>query len=142
MKKIIPLLWVFIAQSAQSALAAWPHQNISQAVFATSVVDRQPVEIITEADDSLGKIYFFTNVRQLSGDRITHRWIYQNKTKAEISFDIKGDRWRVWSSKNIWHTWTGKWTVEVVDQLGKVLLVKTINFGKSTAQESARNKDE
>jgi len=46
MKKIIPLLWVFIAQSA---LAAWPHQNISQAVFATSVVDRQPVEIITEA---------------------------------------------------------------------------------------------
>lgn len=139
MKKIIPLLWVFIAQSA---LAAWPHQNISQAVFATSVVDRQPVEIITEADDSLGKIYFFTNVRQLSGDRITHRWIYQDKTKAEISFDIKGDRWRVWSSKNIWHTWTGKWTVEVVDQLGKVLLVKTINFEKSTAQESARNKDE
>lgn len=139
MNKIIAFLLAFFVQSA---LAVWPHKNISQAVFAKGIVDRQPIEIITEADDSLGKIYFFSNIRNLAGDRITHRWLYKDKIKAEISFDIEGERWRVWSSKNIWHTWTGEWMVEVVDQLDNVLLVKTINFEKSTAQMSARNKDE
>ncbi|SMN15821.1 conserved protein of unknown function [uncultured Candidatus Thioglobus sp.] len=127
MKKTI-LLFLFFTNIAW---ANWPHENISQAVFSKSVDDRQPVEIITEADDSLGKIYFFTNLRNLVGDKIMHRWIYKDKVKAEISFKIKGNRWRVWSSKNIWHTWTGLWTVEVLDQNDKILLVKTINFEKS-----------
>lgn len=129
MKKIF-LLWLVLTNVA---IANWPHENISQAVFASTIADRQPVEIITEADDSLGKIYFFTNIRNLAGDTIIHRWIYQDKIKAEISFNIKGKRWRVWSSKNIWHTWIGTWTVEVVDQHGQVLLVKTIDFEKSVA---------
>lgn len=104
MKKYIA---IFVLLLTNSALADWPHKNISSAVFAKSVENRTPVEIITEADDSLGKIYFFTNIRNLTGDKITHRWIYKDKVKAEISFDIKGKRWRVWSSKNLWHTWTG-----------------------------------
>jgi hypothetical protein len=134
-KKIMVLLLVVWAQSV---MALWPHKNISQAVFSTSIVDRQPAKIITEADDSLGKIYFFTNIRHLAGDKIRHRWIYKGKVKAEISFDIKGDRWRVWSSKNIWHTWTGQWRVEVVNQNHEILLVKIINFEKNTAHEGAR----
>jgi hypothetical protein len=139
MNKIIAFLLFFLMQSA---MAVWPHKNISQAVFSKDIVDRQPIEIITEANDSLGKIYFFTNVRNLAGNKITHRWIYKDKVKAEISFNIKGNRWRVWSSKNIWHTWTGKWVVEVLDQQGQILLVKTINFEKSTAQEATRNEHE
>ena len=127
MKKIV-LLFLFLANTAW---ANWPHENISQAVFASSVVDRQPIEIITEADDSLGKIYFFTNIHNLVGDTITHRWIYKDKIKAEISFDIKGKRWRVWSSKNIWHTWTGEWRVEVVNQQNETLLTRTFEFRKS-----------
>jgi hypothetical protein len=41
---------------------------------------------LTEADNSLGKIYFFTNIRHLKGDKITHRWFYKGKVKAEIDF--------------------------------------------------------
>ncbi len=126
MKNILLLLLFF----TNITWAGWPHTNISQAVFATYVVDRQPIEIITETDNSLKKIYFFTNIRNLTGDKITHRWIYKDNIKAEVSFDIKGKRWRVWSSKNIWHTWTGIWTVEVVNSIGEVLLTKTINFEK------------
>ncbi len=40
--------------------------------------------------DALGKIYFFTDIRNLTDDKITHRWGYKNKVKAEISFNIKG----------------------------------------------------
>ncbi len=130
MKKIIVLLFLLLVKSA---LAQWPHENISQAVFAKSIEDRTPIEIVTEADDSLGKIYFFTNIRHLTGDKITHRWLYKGKIKAEISFDIKGKRWRVWSSKNLWHTWTGQWTVEVVNQQNEILLTKTFEFRKNVS---------
>ncbi|WP_428095898.1 DUF2914 domain-containing protein [Candidatus Thioglobus sp.] len=138
---MIKIILLFLVLTT-SALANWPHENISQAVFSSSIANREPVEIITEADDSLGKIYFFTNIRNRVGDTITHRWIYTptgtstDKVKAEISFKVKGARWRVWSSKNIWHTWMGTWRVEVLDQHNQVLLVKTINFKKNTTQKS------
>jgi hypothetical protein len=128
MNKNIALLLLLLTTKV---FAQWPHENISQAVFAKSVEDRAPIEIVTEVDDSLGKIYFFTNIRHLIGDKITHRWIYKNKVKAEISFSIKGDRWRVWSSKNIWHTWTGQWKVEVVNQKNEILLTKTFEYKKT-----------
>ncbi len=127
MKKIIVLLFLLLVKSA---LAQWPHENISKAVFAKSVEDRAPIEIVTEMDNSLGKIYFFTNIRHLTGDKITHRWIYKDKVKAEISFDIKGKRWRVWSSKNLWHTWIGAWQVDVLNAKGDVLLSKTFEYKK------------
>ena len=127
MKKYLLLLCILVAHSA---LAIWPHENISQAVFAKSVEERVPLEIMTEADNSLGKIYFFTNIRNLTGDKITHRWIYKDKVKAEINFNIKGKRWRVWSSKNLWHTWTGQWKVEVLNQHNQVLLTKIFEFGQ------------
>lgn len=125
MKKLLALGIIFFALNSW---AEWPHENISQAVFAKAVEDRTPVEIVTEADHSLGKIYFFTNIRHLSGDRITHRWIYKDKVKAEVSFDIKGNRWRVWSSKNLWHTWKGAWQVDVINAKGEVLLSKTFKY--------------
>ena len=125
MRKLLALGVLFISLNSWSA---WPHKNISQAVFAKSVENRTPIQIMTEADESLGKIYFFTNIRHLSGDRITHRWIYKDKVKAEVSFDIKGNRWRVWSSKNLWHTWKGTWQVDVVNAKGEVLLSKTFEY--------------
>jgi hypothetical protein len=123
------LIGIFIS----SVEAQIPHENISQAVFAKTVENREPVDIIKDASDSLGKIYFFTNMRNLTGERITHRWSYNNKIMAQISFDIKGQRWRVWSSKNLWHTWLGEWTVDVLNQHSDVLISKTFYY---------RNKDE
>ena len=106
----------------------WPHQNISSAEFATEIVDREPFNIVGELDYSLGKIYFFTNIRNLQGTSVKHRWIYNNKVMADVIFDINGPRWRVWSSKNLWHTWTGKWIVEVVTSENEVLFKKEFNY--------------
>jgi hypothetical protein len=111
-----------------SVHAEWPHENISNAVFAKNIQNREPTDIITGKVDSLGKIYFFTNIRSMNGDRITHRWSYKGRVMAEVSFDIRGDRWRVWSSKNLWHTWLGVWTVDVLNHQSKVLLTRTFEF--------------
>jgi len=106
----------------------WPQPNISEAEFAKKIIDRVPINIVREFDNSLGKIYFFTNIRNLQDTSITHRWIYNNKVMADVVFDIKGPRWRVWSSKNLWHTWTGKWIVEVLTSENEVLYKKEFNY--------------
>ena len=43
------------------------------------------------------------------------------KNKTEVTFDVKGARWRVWSSKTLLPEWLGEWKVSVVDDDGKVL---------------------
>mgnify|MGYP001429475434 CR=1 FL=1 len=126
MKKIVILLGLLLSLNAMSD--EWPHENISNAVFALNVEDRVPINIVEEADNSLGKIYFFTNIRNLDGERITHRWIYKDKVMADVSFDINGPRWRVWSSKNLWYTWIGKWKVQVLRMDGSLLYEKIFNY--------------
>ena len=106
----------------------WPHENISNAEFAMEIKDRTPHNIIEELDNSFGKIYFFTNIRNLQGQSIRHRWIYKNKVMAEVEFDINGPRWRVWSSKNLWPTWLGEWSVEVLNANSEVLYKKEFNY--------------
>lgn len=92
------------------------------------IKDRTPLNIIEELDNSFGKIYFFTNIRNLQGQSIRHRWIYKNKVMAEVEFDINGPRWRVWSSKNLWPTWLGEWSVEVLNANSEVLYKKEFNY--------------
>ena len=106
----------------------WPHENISNAEFAMEIKDRTPLNIIEELDNSFGKIYFFTNIRNLQGQSIRHRWIYKNKVMAEVEFDINGPRWRVWSSKTLWPTWLGEWSVEVLNANSEVLYKKEFNY--------------
>ncbi|WP_425353112.1 DUF2914 domain-containing protein [Abyssogena phaseoliformis symbiont] len=37
----------------------------------------------------------------------------------------------MWSSKNIWHTWTtGGWKVKVLNQQNEILLTKTFTYKK------------
>tara|TARA_B100001142_G_C14174859_1_gene593774 strand:+ start:512 stop:904 length:393 start_codon:yes stop_codon:yes gene_type:complete len=127
MNKVVAVIFCLIASFSVSALE-WPHENISTAEFALEVKERTPLNIIEELDNSFGKIYFFTNIRNLQGQSIRHRWIYKNKVMAEVEFDINGPRWRVWSSKNLWPTWLGEWSVEVLNANSEVLYKKEFNY--------------
>jgi hypothetical protein len=124
MKKI--LLSLLLISTFISA-ADWPHKNISVAEFATDVVDRKPVNVLTESNNSNKKIFFYTNIRNLQGQTVKHRWSYQDKIMAEVSFNISGPRWRVWSSKNFLKSWTGEWKVDVISN-GAILTSKTFNY--------------
>jgi hypothetical protein len=108
----------------------WEHKNISTAVFATDVVKRMPQNIVSEIDTSVNKIFFYTNFRNLAGQNLKHRWIYNGKNMAEVEFAPKGNRWRVYSSKNLWKGWTGVWSVEVVDSNDNILLTKSFTYNK------------
>lgn len=128
MLKIIFFLLVSISSLANST---WPHPNISQAVFALEVENRTPKNIVSEIDNKVNKIYFYTNLRNLGGEKLKHIWIYNNKQMAEVNFAPKGPRWRVYSSKNLWHSWTGVWKVQVINSKNEVLLERSFNYTKA-----------
>lgn len=108
----------------------WLTPNIFNAVFTTNIKNRIPQDIITNSDNSLRKIFFFTDIRNLSVQTISHKWFYKDRLMASVPLDIGGKRWRTWSSKNLWHTWLGKWRVQVVDENGNILLEKSFEYYK------------
>lgn len=116
------------AAAETPALPAAPNDAVARAVFTSAIQDREPVDTVHTLSADHDKVFFFTELHGLAGHTITHRWIYQGQVKAEITFVVKGDRWRVWSSKRLVPSLTGTWQVDVVDQGGSVLNSATLNI--------------
>ena len=120
-------LLLFVLGAALSAVAH-AEATVVRALFAQSIIDREPVDQTDELSNDNNKIFFFTELRGLSGKRITHRWEYAGEPRAAVTFRVVANRWRTWSSKNLQLGWTGVWTVLVVDEEGNVLAEKSLNY--------------
>ena len=103
------------------------------AQFTTAVEDREPVDQITFVSTELRKIYFFTDLRGLTGQTVAHRWIFEGQMIAEVSFEVRGPRWRVWSSKDLLDKWIGDWTVEIVNSDGEVIAAESFTYSAPDA---------
>jgi hypothetical protein len=90
---------------------------VARSTFTTQIVEREPADEIVTATNDTDIIYHFSEIQGMSGQVVRHRWFYEGELKAEVSFDIGGPRWRVWSSKGLLPGWTGAWMVQVVDQV-------------------------
>ena len=129
MKKTSLLLPLFVLSLLWFTAAA--AGEVARAQFATGISDREPMDDVTELGMDQTQVYFFTELTGFSGETITHRWEHGGEMMAEVSFDVRGPRWRVWSSKQLQPGWTGEWKVSVVDGAGKVLTEKTFNYGSA-----------
>ncbi|MGH8292169.1 MAG: DUF2914 domain-containing protein [Gammaproteobacteria bacterium] len=111
-----------------SATPAAATASVSQAQFTTAVSNREPADNISTLDNSHNQVFFFTDLKNATGQTITHRWQYNGNTVAEVKFEPKANHWRVWSSKMLLPSQTGTWAVEVVDGSGNVLASKTLDY--------------
>jgi hypothetical protein len=103
--------------------------EVGRAQFTTAVVDREPVDAVTRFDPDTGRVYFFTEVLDLQGQRVVHRWEYGGDVMAEVAFSVNGPRWRIWSSKDMLPQWEGEWTVSVLAADGQVLHAQRFTYG-------------
>lgn len=103
------------------------------AQFTTAVENREPVDQVTFVPNDVRKIYLFSDLRRLGSQTVTHRWIYDGKTVAEVPFEVRGPRWRVWSSKELREDWIGDWTVEIVNGAGEVVAAETFTYSAPDA---------
>ena len=103
------------------------------AQFTTAVEDREPVDQVTFVSNDVRKIFLYSDLRGMQGQTVTHRWVYDGKTVAEVSFEVRGPRWRVWSSKDLFEDWIGDWTVEIVSGDGEVVASETFTYSAPDA---------
>jgi hypothetical protein len=109
------------AQEPAAPAATPTSDKVPRAVFTTAVTNREPADQITSLKNDVQQVYFFTELTGLDGQTITHKWEHAGEVTAEVKFDVKAPRWRVWSSKKFDPSWAGEWTVSVVDGSGAVL---------------------
>jgi len=107
--------------------------RIMRALFTTAIVDREPVDTLKTLSTDINRVFFFTDLRGLGGQIVTHRWEYNGQIMAEITFRVGvGARWRVYSSKNLLPEWTGIWTVAVNSESGETLHTSTFEYVAAT----------
>lgn len=116
--------------AAPEPAAPTANEHVARAVFTTGIQNREPVDAVTTLSTDHDRVYFFTDLRGLGGQNVTHRWLYQGKTMGEVSFTVGAARWRAWSSKALLPQWSGEWQVEVVDGAGNTLDQASFVYGK------------
>ena len=126
MRSILRFLLVAVALAiATPAMAG----EVSRALFTIGVDNREPVlEVDSINSSSYTSISFFTELNDLEGHNVTHQWTYNDKVMFEKTFEVRGARWRVWTSKTLIPSWTGTWTVNVLDDDRSVLASKSFEY--------------
>ena len=105
--------------AAQEEAMEAPPVEVTQAVVATDVQDREPMGVDTTFVADVGTVYFYTVFEGDFGEmQVEHVWMRDGEEIARVPLTVRGPRWRTWSSKEILPTWTGSWTVMVVDSAG------------------------
>lgn len=120
------------ASETPPAAAAEAEGSVARAAFTTGIADREPMDHLTRVTNDVRELDFFTDLRDLEGHTVVHRWLYHGKVMAEVPFEVKGPRWRVHSSKRLDPSWTGDWTVSVVAD-GKELSSESFTYTGAAA---------
>lgn len=130
MKRVLTLLALFITTIGpfQFANANDNTGEVARAQFTSAIEAREPVDKVSILSNDVNKIYFFSDLRNLQGQMVTHRWLLAGQVMAEVSFNVGGPRWRVNSSKALQPGWVGDWTVAVVDGADTVISEYTFKY--------------
>jgi Protein of unknown function (DUF2914) len=116
------------ATAAQPIAKPKPTGTVARAQFTNAIQDREPVDKVGKLLTDKNEVYFFSEIRGAANQKVTHRWEHNGKVWFEKNFDIGGDRWRVFSNKNLDPSMTGEWKVSVVDEAGSTLGASTFTY--------------
>ena len=107
---------------------AAPTGTLARAAITTAVVNREPRDTLTSIANDKDRLYYFTELKDMAGQAVTHRWEHNGKVMSEVKFDVGASRWRVYSSKTLDPTWTGDWKVSVIDANGATIGENTFSY--------------
>jgi hypothetical protein len=114
------------ALAQEGAEAEVDGATVAESAICTQVEDRVPVGAAETFPATVDRLFCFTDLRGAAGTTVSHVWIHEGTTRARVDLEVRGDRWRTWSSKQILPEWTGSWEVKVLTAEGAVL--HTLSF--------------
>ncbi|MBS3799333.1 DUF2914 domain-containing protein [Pseudoalteromonas sp. BDTF-M6] len=101
--------------------------KVSRAVLTTQVQDREPVSALGREiamDDFDDRLVFFTELRGLQGQQVSHIWYFEQQQVARVELGVHTARYRTFSSKRIMPSQAGLWRVELRDNNNKLLATR------------------
>ncbi len=126
MRPLIKSLLIFFTAAFSSSGFAG---EVSRAMFTIGVDNREPVIQVDSIDSgSYTAISFFTELKEMTGQNVTHQWTFNDEVMFEKTFEVKGPRWRVWTSKTLIPSWTGSWTVNVLGDDRSVITSESFEY--------------
>jgi len=105
-----------------------PQWQVARAQFTSGIENREPVDRVVVATPLMHEVYFFTDLRNLEGRTVTHRWKYEGNVVSLVPFKVGGPRWRVYSRKDIEPEQVGDWSVTVIDESGWPLYTELFRY--------------
>ena len=111
-----------------AGVASVPTGTVGRATFTTGISEREPMDSVTQLTNDHVIVYFFSELNDMAGKTVLHRWEYNGQLMAEVPLAVGGPRWRTYSSKNLEPMWLGEWAVSVVDDQGNVLAKRELTF--------------
>lgn len=115
-------------EQPQTEQAGFSRGSVVRSIFTTGIQEREPVDKIKDTGGMSNTLFYFTELRDMSGQTATHRWEYDGKVVSEIKFNVNGPRWRVWSSKAFTPGWAGEWKVSVLNGAGEIISEDLVNY--------------
>lgn len=112
----------------------FPLEEITMAMFTTRISKRYPADEVTTLNNPHQAISFFSEIKDMAGKQIDHLWYFEGELQFKASFNIRTNRWRTWSTQLLPEDMAGLWTVEVVDETGKVLETRELLFAPSDGE--------
>jgi len=118
--------------AAESVHPAVPAAGrVTHAQFTSAVKNLEPVDSLMTLSNDKIRIAYFTEIEDMAGQTVIHRWEYNGKVIAEIPFKVGAVHWRVYSTKTLDPSWVGEWKASVVDAAGSSLSVNTFIYTKA-----------
>ena len=111
----------------QDEQAGFSRGSVIRSIFTSAIQDREPIDKLDKSSEA-DRLFYFTELRDMSGQTAIHRWEFDGKVMAEVKFDVRGPRWRVWSSKSFVPGWAGDWKVSVLNGAGETISEELINM--------------
>jgi len=130
LRLLLPAVFMLYIQGAAAEMSepdpAWA---VARAQFTSGIENREPVDQLVIMSPPVKEVYFFTDLRHLEGRQVQHRWSYRGRVVSMKPFEVKGERWRVYSKNVIEPEQTGEWSVTVVDESGWPLHTELFLYG-------------
>lgn len=101
---------------------------VTRSQITHGINDLEPVDIVSVLTNDQTRIVYFTEIHDMAGQTVLHRWEYKGKIIMEVPIKVGTARWRAYSTKTLLPSWIGDWKVSVVDAAGGTLSVNTFTY--------------
>jgi hypothetical protein len=99
--------------------------KIVRTILTTDLKDKEPVDnissVLTVNKDRATKVYYFTEIIDMKGQVLYHRWLRNGQLIFKREINILGNRWRASTSKMITYSKAGLWNVRLENEQGDIL---------------------